>query len=87
MSEMNWFTNHAAMMSIDGADEVFKSLFSDPHFKNTVLKRGKNALAIKFEFQLQGEHRVCEPSSQDMEAMLRRCKSTFSRIIFPCPIA
>ena len=71
MSEMNWFTNHAAMMSIDGADEVFKSLFSDPHFKNTVLKRGKNALSIKFELQLQGDYRVCEPSSQDMEAMMR----------------
>ena len=86
MSEMNWFTNHAAMMSIDGADEVFKSLFSDPHFKNTVLKRGKNALAVKFELQVQGDHWVCEPSSQDMEAMFRCCNSTFSRIVFPSPI-
>ena len=36
MREMDWFTNHASMMNIDGANQFFETLLGDPHFKDAI---------------------------------------------------
>ena len=87
MSEVNKFTDHASMMDINGADQLFKALLSYPHFKNTISKLWKNALPVELKLKLDGDDRVCEPTSQDMEAMLCCGDSTFRGIILPCTIA
>ena len=38
MSEVDRFTNHASLVNINDADQLFKMLIGDPHFKDSILK-------------------------------------------------
>ena len=83
MCEMDWFTDHASMVNIDGVDQLFEPLLGDPLFNHTILNGRKVTLPIEFKFQRFGDDGIYEPTSQNMEAVLGSSDTTSNSIILP----